>query len=477
MTSVRTCTSEQLTAWRHMTDERIERIVHSPDMEIPAGADVYYVSADGCDSADGRTPETAWKSLEKVNTAEIRPGSFVRFRRGDFWRGQIRAKAGVTYTAYGTGEKPKLYGSPEDGANPDKWFATDTENIWRYAGWPEDVGTIFFYDGDAHGIKCIVRREKDGSTWNNTTGEPFTDWRDLTTDLHFYHDLTDGSIYLYSTENPGKRFDSIEFSVKRHGFAITGPDVTIDNFCICYVGSHGVGSGTTGGLTVQNCTFHWIGGSIQAEGLFGRNHATRYGNAVEIYGGCDRYTVRDCWFTQIYDAAVTHQYSLSTEQQQNGADLSQTNILYTGNVMEYCNYSIEYFLSGVPAGNPSHMGNLRIEDNYMWYAGRGLCAQRPDKTEAAHIKGWNHDNPAQNYVIRNNLMVDSFNMLVHIYASLPGPDGGDSMPQLEGNQFAGHAGDLFGVLAYQDGTRRQYTPDVVSYMGEKSHGDTLWIIE
>jgi hypothetical protein len=198
---------------------------------------------------------------------------------------------------------------------------------------------------------------------------------------------------------------------------------------------------------------------------------------VEIYGGCDRYTVRDCWFTQVYDAAVTHQYSLSEEQKKSGADLSQTNILYTGNVMEYCNYSIEYFLSGVTEGNPSHMGNLVIEDNHMWYAGRGFCAQRPDKTEGAHIKGWNHDNPAENYVIKNNLMVDSFNMLLHVYASVSGPDGGDSMPLLENNRFAGCAGDSFGVLAYKNGTRQPYTPAVTAYLGEKSCGDTLWFIE
>ena len=158
MTNVRTCTREQLTLWRRETDERISRIVNSPDMDIPDTAEVYYVSADGCDCADGKTPETAWKTLDKVNDTPLSPGTVVRFRRGDLWRGQIRAKTGVTYTAYGTGEKPKLYGSPEDGANPDKWFATDTENIWRYAGWPEDVGTIVFYDGDAHGIKCSIRR-------------------------------------------------------------------------------------------------------------------------------------------------------------------------------------------------------------------------------------------------------------------------------------------------------------------------------
>lgn len=462
------CTKAQMQAWRRMTDERIEHILHTPDMKITKDVPIFYVANDGCDDNDGLTPSTAWRSLDRVNEAAFAPGSVVRFRRGDLWRGQIRAKTGVTYTAYGCGDKPKLYGTPMDGADPALWEPTDTVDIWRFKGWPEDIGTIVFDHGKAHGIKAIIRYEKDGSHWNNTTGERFRSWRDLTADLHFYHDLTDGNVYLHSTENPGERFGSIEFSIKRHGFAICGNDVTIDNFCVCYVGSHGVGAGTTSGLTVQNCTFYWIGGSIQAEGIFGRNHATRYGNAVEIYGGCDRYTVQDCYFYQIYDAAITQQVGLSQKQKDEGADLSQKHICYRRNVMEYCNYSIEYFLSGIPEGNPSHMEDFVIEDNYMWYAGRGLSSQRPDKTEAAHIKSWNHDNPACNYHIRNNLMVDSYNMLVHIHADVQTLGENDGMPTLEGNVFAAREGDSFGNLAYKDSTRQAYPVELP--------GNEFWIL-
>ncbi len=45
------------------------------------------------------------------------------------------------------------------------------------------------------------------------TGEPFADYHDLKNDLDFWHDYTnDGSLYLCSVENPGKRFDSIKFN-------------------------------------------------------------------------------------------------------------------------------------------------------------------------------------------------------------------------------------------------------------------------
>lgn len=462
------CEKAPINLWRKKTEERIQAILLTPNLP-EKGTKTYYVSNDGDDQNAGTTPDMPWKTLDKVNAAQLEAGTTVRFRRGDLWRGQIRAKNGVTYTAYGTGEKPKLCGSPMNGANPDLWEQTDTVDIWRFKGWAEDIGTVVCDHGKAHGIKAIIRYEADGSRWNNTTGERFNSWRDLTGDMHFYHDLTDGYVYLHSAENPGKRFGSIEFSVKRHGFAICGNDVTIDNFCVCYVGSHGVGSGTTSGLSVQNCAFYWIGGSIQAEGIFGRNHATRYGNGVEIYGGCERYTVRDCYFYQIYDAAVTHQFNLTEKNKKNGDDVSMRHVRYLWNVMEFCNYSIEYFLGGIPDENPTHIEDVLIENNYMWYAGRGFCSQRPDKTEAAHIKSWNHDNPAKDTIIRHNLMVDSYNMLVHIHTNKQTLDGCDGVPLLTDNDFAARAGDCFGNFAFKDTTRLDYPLEL--------HGNRMWLIQ
>ena len=90
----------------------------------PGWAAPYHVSAEGSDAADGRSPETAWASLDRVNAAVLAPGDSVLFRRGDQWRGQLRPCSGdetapVTYGAYGEGEKPVLMGSvaknrPED---------------------------------------------------------------------------------------------------------------------------------------------------------------------------------------------------------------------------------------------------------------------------------------------------------------------------------------------------------------------------
>lgn len=73
-------------------------------------------AAAGQDDADGRSPERAWRSLDRVNAAELKPGDTVRFKCGGVWRGSLVPVSGadgapVTYTAYGTGAKPLLLGS------------------------------------------------------------------------------------------------------------------------------------------------------------------------------------------------------------------------------------------------------------------------------------------------------------------------------------------------------------------------------
>ena len=453
----KTATTADIATLRAETDERIAEIRATENMSIPSGATVYYVSPNGSDSNDGKSPETAWQTLSKVNNARLSKGNYVCFERGGLWRGNLTAQAGVTYTAYGTGDKPVFYGSPENGADPTKWKKSGTKNIWYYVGSEKwgDVGTLVFNDGESCAIKAIREWKDTGDIYNWTTGQIFNNgYKDLTTDLHFYHDkANNGPIYLYSEENPGNRFESIEFNVKQNLIDVGGKNgVTIDNLCLKYTGSHGVGAGTVDDLTVQNCEFGWIGGSIQGI-IDGRNYETRFGNAVEIYGGCTDYTVQNNYIYQIYDAGITHQYSGVGSKVYN-----HTNVLYLNNVIEYCVYSIEYFVSGCEPGNPSVMTNFRIEGNYMWYASRGFCEQRPpaDRSWGAHIKGRcsKTGNRAKDYVIKDNVFVDGKDRLVQITSNLYNTDGSDSMPTFTGNIFVEEYGRKFGQIEQSD------TPEV-----------------
>ena len=484
----KTATDADIAGLRAQTDARIEEIRGTENMVIPADATVYYVSNSGSDSNNGTSPSTAWATLDKVSSANLPYGSYVCFERGGIFRGKLTAKSGVTYTAYGTGDKPKLYGSPENGADPNKWKKSDKKNIWYYVGaetWA-DVGTLVFNEGESCAIKAIKRWEENGDIYNHTTGLPFNDgYKDLNQDLHFYHDTAKKkTIYLYSEENPGNRFDSIEFNTGYNLITIkSGVDnVTIDNLCLKYTGIHGVGANTVNNLTVQNCEFGWIGGTCHESSIQGRNYQTRLGNAVEIYGGCENYTVQNNYIYQIYDAGITHQYSGVGEKVYN-----HTNVLYLNNVIENCVYSIEYFVSGCEPSNPSVMTNFRIEGNHMWYASRGFCEQRPpiDRSWGAHIKGRcsRTGNRATGYVIKDNIFVDGKDRLLQITSNLYNTDGSDSMPSFSGNIFVEVYGKKFGQVLQDENPAQQidaiFDFEVSNYLAEaclgKSDGtDEFW---
>ena len=471
---IRSANEDDIAQLRAATDARIAEIRGTENMTIPASATVYYVSNNGSDSNNGTSSSTAWRTLDKVNSAKLAAGSYVCFERGSVFRGKLTAQAGVTYTAYGTGAKPILYGSPENGADPTKWKKSGTKNIWYYEGSEKwgDVGTLVFNEGEACAIKAIREFKDNGDVYNFTTGMPFNNgYKDLNQDLHFYHDMTGTKrVYLYSEENPGNRFESIEFNVKQNLITVNVNGVTVDNLCLKYTGIHGVGAGTVNDLTVQNCEFGWIGGSVQ--GFLGSNkYETRFGNAVEIYGGCENYTVQNNYIYQIYDAGITHQYSGVGDKVYN-----HTNVLYLNNVIENCVYSIEYFVSGCEPDNPSVMTNFRIEGNHMWYASRGFCEQRPpaDRSWGAHIKGRcsRTGNRAKDYVIKDNIFVDGKDRLLQITSNLYNTDGSDSMPSFSGNLFVEQYGRKLGQVWQSDTPDQQidakFDFDCAKYLEERS---------
>ncbi|HOZ48565.1 MAG TPA: carbohydrate binding domain-containing protein [Candidatus Hydrogenedentes bacterium] len=108
-----------------------------------AVAAVYHVSSsDGDDADDGLSPETAWKTIARLNRGAIEPGDSVLLKRGDMWREQLVPRSGaegapITYGAYGTGRKPLLLGSVERN-DPGDWVR-GKDNVWSTKE-PEPVG-------------------------------------------------------------------------------------------------------------------------------------------------------------------------------------------------------------------------------------------------------------------------------------------------------------------------------------------------
>ncbi|HMO60945.1 MAG TPA: right-handed parallel beta-helix repeat-containing protein [Ferruginibacter sp.] len=87
-------------------------------VHMNGAATTYYLSARGDDNAKGNSPQTAWKTIERLNRAlqYAEPGDSFLFHRGDSFYGSIKLgasgskKAPLHFGAYGNGKTPVISG-------------------------------------------------------------------------------------------------------------------------------------------------------------------------------------------------------------------------------------------------------------------------------------------------------------------------------------------------------------------------------
>ncbi len=460
-------TNEFLEELEALKINRINEIKNAKD-ELCISEQTYYVSADGCDQNDGLSPESAWRTLERVSSADLKVGDGVLFHRGDLFRGMVYAQEGVSYGAFGKGEKPKFYAWREDLADPELWEQSDkTNNIWKYKKGIADVGSLVFNGGEKHSLKHIpsyicgkfVCREDESKPFlmeNEMKGNLDIYWhfeKTLTTKNYTEENLepvpeveniTDGELYLRCDEgNPGEVFDSIEAIARTCAFRTNGKkNITIDNICMKYYGVHAVAAGgpLVEGLKVTNCEIGWIGGTIQNYyGLDpnypqgGRGTVTRFGNGVEIYGGCRDYEVSNCYIYEIYDAGVTHQVTT------NGKKYVMEDIRYKDNLIDKNVYSIEYFLDMNKGDVESYMKGIEISGNILMNSGFGWGQQRHNKHTPAHIKGWSYVNRASDFKIHDNIFAFAGFRMLHLVALDK-----ESLPEMWSNTYIQTEGGMLG---------------------------------
>lgn len=81
------------------------------------GQTIYYVSTAGNDGNSGRSGDTPFQTIARVNSLLLQPGDQVLFRRGDTFRGSLKLRQSgsaprpIVIDAYGSGSKPVLSGS------------------------------------------------------------------------------------------------------------------------------------------------------------------------------------------------------------------------------------------------------------------------------------------------------------------------------------------------------------------------------
>ncbi len=412
---MRFATPTQVESVAQKSKAMLEKILNTPSC-YPENRPTYYVdSVSGNDDNDGKTPKTAWRSLDKVTNTELGFGSVVLFCRGQIFRGKMLSQAGVTYSAYGEGKKPELHGSVS-ACDPSDWVKTEYENIWRYKEPIHsslDIGAITMKNETLWGIKVCVNTSGgercdmghnlntdvwNGRQWVHRERSKWNGVGDMKGDLEFFHDWWTGYVYLNCPDgNPAEAFGTVEMTPR---ISIIRPrewgqkDVTIDNLCFKY-GNFGIsGFGDAVNFTVRNCVFGCIGGSAQfverhmnedPDTLLGKN-VTRLGNGVEIYGVCENFIVENCYFYQNYDAAVTVQVNYKTLDR----DRIMDGITWRNNLFDGCHYPFELWLYSPenPEEYRAAMVDVDISGNIALGTGYGFGHHRNDPGDCFLYSGW-----------------------------------------------------------------------------------------
>lgn len=482
-----------------LTAQRRNAILTS-ESDYTAAGTVYYVSNGGDDANDGLSPETAWATLDKVNScawtqkeqlnspdfpeflwagkhpderADLKDGDVVLFERGGLWRGMLRTTAGVTYSAYDAGEKPRIYGSPEDGADESKWTLVDgTSNIWKFHNPMQQVGIILcdgetvalrdyaYWDGKKH-IKMNSNAEYD---WAEVEKLPELTPQSITENLHFFCDVrspnnfsnpaTYGDLYLRCDGgNPGALFSSMEFATGNDAWYLALASLQngaiLDNLCFRF-GSSGVIAHSSEGAIIRNCEIAWIGGmNMNPDGITDqpkRCTLMSNGDAIMI-GGVNNSAIHN-YISHTFDYGITVEALTG-----NPDEPYRSGCTASGNLLEKCNGGLLVVDWNAihAARNAPIFTDITLEDNIV--ADTACCEwahydQRYDEDGNYLLEGegcgalglW--INPGcKNIVVRDNVFAFTYQRenLIHIARF----DGDMSWLLANGNTYLAKAGESF----------------------------------
>lgn len=117
------------------------------DESNAAGPSYYIDSQSGNDSASGTSSTSPWRTLSKVKSFTLQPGTTVYLKRGSQWREQLTFSGSgtsnlpIVFDAYGSGALPRIYGLQDGISN---WTSNGT-NLWS-ASVPQGNSLLFVND-------------------------------------------------------------------------------------------------------------------------------------------------------------------------------------------------------------------------------------------------------------------------------------------------------------------------------------------
>ena len=336
----------------------------TPISPLPAAdftaVEVRYLAANGDDGNDGKSPETAWRSVARLN-AGLPAGGTARLRRGDVFYGTLEVKGGIdrdhrtTVTSFGEGPKPVISCTKNLRDDPGIWnLRYPNFNIWSM-----DLTNPANYTGvdsaDANPGFLLV----DGAVmpWKRFSCDDVNGQWDFAGE--------DGRLHVYSTDNPALLSHDIRVAVNVHGVKLHSHTV-VSNLAVKAVGAHGMFAGwratPTIDIRISDCVFENIGGSELVN--FSPEIRVRYGNGVEFGSNCADAVVERCAFRGVYDVAFTMQGYPSAI---GWKDISMRDCLVVD-----CSQAFEIWCRKAPPGmgfeNCSFTGNRTVNVGGGWGA-------------------------------------------------------------------------------------------------------------
>lgn len=378
------------------------------DVAAKATGTVYYVSNEGADSNDGRSPESAWATPQYALSQQLEPGDSVLLERGGSWvveasgefgltSSALTIPEGVTLGAYGTGEKPILQGCLESANDDGFWelyFDQGGTRIWKAAQIVYYCPVIVFNEGETWATPVMPGMDASGQ-YLNDDGSAFDVAAGLTKDLQFccLLDLTEsgidisiensavkGALYLRCDKgNPAEVFESISVPQAACGLCLRTNAVMSDVALRYFTCNGAVMDGYDGfhSQSVTNCEVGWCGGLLKGYtennlGIFAPEAA---GGALQISSANVSVTgsyLHHCGpFTLI---VAVH----NNAESPSSCILHFEDIYIADNLIEYCGSGIhmgDYASMDIP-GTIGYITNFVFENNMVMYSGYGWVREQ-----------------------------------------------------------------------------------------------------
>lgn len=294
---------------------------------------IWYVdSINGNNENSGHKITEPLKNLEKFyytgsSESILKHGDKILIKRGSVFNEEsthhlytgnasFNTYDSVYLGAYGYGDNPiftkhKLLNKTNLTSYSDNIYTIDLTSEYITGNPYSNTNIAFLYD-----------KEKD-----IIYGDRLFNLNNLTENMQFYID-GNSNLYIYC-DNFDIIPNQIILPIERNIFTCDA-NLIIENITFTLGGKHGVVTSEDNGnynITVKNCVFSKIGGSVQSG-------QTRYGNGFECYAHGRHISVENCYFEDIYDTGVTYQ----------GQGCTFNDIHYSHNVFHRCSQACENWI-------------------------------------------------------------------------------------------------------------------------------------